>query len=544
MNDRRIAQARTHWSVWVLLALSWFATLGWRPLFEPDEGRYAEIPREMLVSGDWVTPRLNGYKYFEKPALQYWATAAVYSLFGTHEWTSRLWSATLAFLCVPMVYGFARRVYHSESAGVSAAAALTSNPFFVVVGHLNLLDSGLCFFLTGALFAYLLAGEEPPGSRAERNWMMLSALSLALAVLSKGPVAIVLAGMTALLHILVTGTCRPIRRWWLSRTVPLFLLVCVPWFVVVSIRNPEFPRFFFLHEHVDRFLTDAHERVEPWWFFVPCVVLATLPWMHSAIRGLSAVALRSFRNERYSTSGFLGIFCVVTFVFFSVSHSKLAPYVLPMMPALAVLLAPRIASRVGAPVRAALIISVLFILLGAGLWIATLRGNGGVPIPLVVWIGVAFAVGVGGALVSSRAVATRASWVPAALGTVLSAQALMMAFTYFPPAQSSNALVARVRPFIGPRTQLFSVDQYRQSVPPYLGRTLRLVRYEGEMKFGIEAASDAGYIPTLETFAATWDRSTDALAIVDVDALDALRARQLPFQLRATDGRSVVITRR
>ncbi len=104
MNNRESGRRARDWSVWLLLAIAWFATLGWRPLFEPDEGRYAEIPREMQVSGDWVTPHLDGFKYFEKPALQYWATAAVYSVFGEHEWTSRLWSSALAFLCVPMTF--------------------------------------------------------------------------------------------------------------------------------------------------------------------------------------------------------------------------------------------------------------------------------------------------------------------------------------------------------------------------------------------------------------------------------------------------------
>src|SRR5215470_8908522 len=211
MNDRERAQTRARWGVWLLLAVAWFATLGWRPLFEPDEGRYAEIPREMQVSGDWVTPRLDGFKYFEKPVLQYWATAAVYSLFGPREWTSRLWSCALAFLCVPLTFGFARRLYASESAATAAAAALAVNPYFAIVGQLNLLDSSLCFFLTGAVFAFLTARDEPSGSSGEKKWMRLAALSLALAVLSKGPVALALAGGTALIHALVTRSLRPVQ---------------------------------------------------------------------------------------------------------------------------------------------------------------------------------------------------------------------------------------------------------------------------------------------------------------------------------------------
>jgi len=123
---------------------------------------------------------------------------------------------------VPLTFLFARRIYGSADIAAAAAAALAVNPYFAVVGQLNLLDSGLCFFLTGAVFAFLTARDAPPGSPAERRWMMLAALSMALAVLSKGPVALVLAGATALIHLLVTRSVRPLRRWHLGVTIPLF----------------------------------------------------------------------------------------------------------------------------------------------------------------------------------------------------------------------------------------------------------------------------------------------------------------------------------
>lgn len=533
MNEADRAQARTRWNVWILLAVAWFATLGWRPLFEPDEGRYAEIPREMQASGDWVTPHLDGFKYFEKPALQYWATAAVYSVFGEHEWTSRLWSCALAFLCVPLTFLFARRLYHSDSTAAAAAAVLAVNPYFVVVGQLNLLDSGLCFFLTSAVFAFLAARDTPAGSRTERNWMMLASLALALAVLSKGPVAVVLAGATAVIHAALTRSVRPLHRWHLAYTVPLFLVVCVPWFVVVSLRNPEFPEFFFIHEHVARYLTNVHERVEPWWFFIPCVLIATLPWLGSVARFLRTL------GQRDSATLFLAIFCVVVFVFYSASHSKLAPYILPMMPALAVLLAPYLEMR--SPARAAWIVAVIVTILGVGIGIFVAR-DGRAPAPsMIAWATLAIGVAFGAALISAR---SARAWVPAALGSILSVQALMMAYASFPPAQSSKALLADARPFIGPRTEIFSVNQYRQSIPPYLGRKVRLVGYEGEMEFGIEHGSGDGFIPTLDSFANIWTHSSDALAFVDPDIMDAVKAENIPFQLRAFDGKSFVITRR
>ena len=524
-----------------MLAVAWFATLGFRPLFEPDEGRYAEIPREMQVSGDWVTPHLNGFKYFEKPVLQYWATAAVYSVFGAHEWSSRLWSSALAFLCVPLTFLFARRLHGSAGIAAAAAAALAVNPYFAVVGQLNLLDSGLCFFLTAAVFAFLAAGAAPADSSAERRWMMIAALSMALAVLSKGPVALVLGGATVLLHSLVTRSVRPLRRWHLRFTVPVFLIVCVPWFVAVSLKNPEFPEFFFIHEHLARYLTDVHERVEPWWFFIPCVLIATLPWMNSVARFGRELVRSPVLDPHHSTTWFLTIFCAVVFVFFSASHSKLPPYILPMMPALAVLLAPHIAARAGSPARAAWIAAVIVTVLGAGICVYVVREGHALAPAMVMWATLAIALALICAAISSR---VGSAWVPAALGSILSLQALMMAYANFPPAQSSRALLADVRPLIGPHTQIFSVDQYRQSIPPYLGRKIRLVRYQGEMQFGIEHGGHDDFIPSLEAFADIWAQSSDALAFIDPDVMDAVKARNIPFRLRAFDGRSFVVTRR
>jgi 4-amino-4-deoxy-L-arabinose transferase-like glycosyltransferase len=522
---------------WLLIALAWFATTGWRPLLEPDEGRYAEIPREMMVSGDWVTPRLNNVKYFEKPVLQYWATAAMYSVFGVREWTARFWPCALAFLCIPMTYAFARWLYGSSAVAGAAAAVLAINPYFLIIGQINLLDSALTFFLMASMFAYLRAGAAPEGSAEERRWMLVTALALGLAVLSKGIVALVLAGGTLIIHMILTRTVRPLRRWHLALTLPLFLLVTVPWFVVVSLRNPEFPEFFFIHEHFSRFLTDEADRAGPVWFFLPFVLLAVLPWIAHVWPGLRAASAGGPRSPSKSIAWFLLIWCALVLVFFSVSHSKLPPYIMPMMPALAVLLAPRIAERPAALRQAAWITCGLVLLVAAGLVLAAHRKVGMLPVPIVVWSSVAAVIVL--ALLLSR----RREWVVAVLGAILGIQALMMSYSALPPLRTSKSLVAAIRPLVSPDTQLFSVDQYRQSVPPYLGRTLRVVRYRGELDFGFRQDASR-YVPTLDAFVAEWSRAGNALAFVAPEVMDDLQARGVPFHVRAADGRSVVVSRR
>lgn len=522
---------------WLLVALAWFATTGWRPLLEPDEGRYAEIPREMWVSGDWVTPRLNDVKYFEKPALQYWVTAAMYSVFGVREWTSRFWSCALAFLCIPMTYLFARWMYGSMAIAGAAAAVLAINPFFLIIGQINLLDSALTFFLIASMFAYLRAGAAAAGSAEERRWMLITALALGLAVLSKGIVALVLAGGTLIIHMIVTHDVRALRRWYLPLTIPLFLLVTAPWFVLISVRNPEFPEFFFIHEHFSRFLTDEADRAGPVWFFLPYVLLALLPWIAQVWPALRTAARGGPRNASESAVWFLLIWCAIVLVFFSVSHSKLPPYIMPMMPPLAVLLAPRIAERPASIRQAAWITCVLVVLIAVALVVVAHRKAGILPMPLLIWSSVAAII------VLAMALSRRREWVPAALGAILGIQALMMSYSALPPLRTSKPLVAAIRPLVGPDTQLFSVDQYRQSVPPYLGRTLRVVRYRGELDFGF--SQDASqYVPTLDAFIAEWSSAGSALAFVAPEVMDDLRARGVPFRVRAADGRSVVVSRR
>ncbi|MGB5132341.1 MAG: phospholipid carrier-dependent glycosyltransferase, partial [Steroidobacteraceae bacterium] len=344
MPDAMAAAARFPWWVWAILAIAWFGTISLRPLLEPDEGRYAEIPREMLAGGDWVTPRLNDLKYFEKPPLQYWATAAVYSVFGVREWTSRVFGFSLAFLCLPMVYAFSRSVFESAAIGVASTLALAVNPAFAVIGRINLLDSAFTFFLSASLFAFLLAMRSEQRSTLERHWTLAMWALLGLAALTKGPAAPVLCGATLVVYTLLT------RQWFLWRRLhwigglALFAAITVPWFFLVARRNPEFAQYFFVHEHFQRFATDVSRRPGPWWYFLPILVAAVLPW--SAVlwrqRGAAVPSLTT-RGDAIRVELFLLVWTVVVAVFFSASQSKLLPYVLPAMPAIAVLLAPQIA---------------------------------------------------------------------------------------------------------------------------------------------------------------------------------------------------------
>ncbi len=154
----------------IVFALVWFSNLEYRKLIRPDEGRYAEIAREMVMSGDWITPRLNDLKYFEKPPLQYWATAAAFRIFGESHWGARWWPATTTFACVLLMFWAGRRLF-DEEVGLTAAA-LGSCTWILINAHFNTLDAGLTAFLTAGLLGFLLAQRPGATPAANRNWML------------------------------------------------------------------------------------------------------------------------------------------------------------------------------------------------------------------------------------------------------------------------------------------------------------------------------------------------------------------------------------
>jgi len=548
-RQRRAGVVR--WLPWALLAVGWFATIQVRPMLDPDEGRYAEIPREMLASGDFVTPRFNDLKYFEKPALQYWATAGVYALFGLTEWTSRAWSVGLAFACLPLVFAWVRRLYGADAA-LTAVAALGVSPFFIVIGHLNLLDAAFTFWLTAAVLAFTLAQIAPPGAAQERRWMLAAWALAALAVLSKGIVVGVLAGGALVLYTLLERDAQVWRRLHWGAGLALFALITVPWFLLVSLRNPSFPGFFFVHEHFTRFLTTVHQRVEPWWYFLPLLLLAVLPWLVPLVRaaraawsdpGLSpAAAPAPGAGTRFRPRRFLLIYAAVVFVFFSASGSKLAPYILPIVPVLAALTGAYLKDPGRLARHAACAAAPLVVIVAAGLLIYSERRNNYLPHEALHWALAAVVAALIAALASFR---TRdrplATVLVAALGASLAWQFLMSAYTVIPPARSAKALVRAVEPFLSPHMPLYSVGQYRETLSPYLGRTLQLAGYEGELRFGLD--QEPWRRMSVEQFAERWSAGGAAVAFFDPDVWDTLRRRGLPGRVLAADNYTVAVSR-
>ncbi len=335
---RRLAAARPliPWVVLALLAAAVYLWgLGRYGLIDPDEGRYAEIPREMIESGDFVTPRLNYVKYFEKPALHYWLTAASFVTFGQNEAAARLFPVLFGLGGCLLTFAVARRMTGSARAGAAAAAVLVSSVLWYALSRLNVIDMTLTFFFTLAMLGYWLWFR---GGEAAGRWpLLLFYAAMALATLSKGLIGVVLPGGIAVLHLASLRRWRAILRLFSPWGIALYFALVLPWFWAVCAANPDFFDFFFVHEHFTRYLTTEHDRYEPFWFFVPILLGGLVPWT-----GMLWDAFRAARGQdgllRREDGLFLILWFAVPLIFFSLSGSKLIPYILPCLPPLAVLI--------------------------------------------------------------------------------------------------------------------------------------------------------------------------------------------------------------
>lgn len=546
MNTTPILSRSGLLALFLAFSLVWFGCLDYRKLIQPDEGRYAEIAREMAVSGDFVTPRLNGIKYFEKPPLQYWATAATFKLFGEHEWSARIWPGLTGFLSVLLVFFSANRLF-GQRAALLAAATLGSGLFTVLIGHINTLDMGLSFFLQLALTGMLFANHQDTPGRHRRKWMLLVWAALALAMLSKGLISLVLCGATLVAYSLLARDFSPWKRLEAGRGTLLFLAIAAPWFIAVSLANPEFPHFFFIHEHFERFLTKEHGRYQPAWYFFAILLVGTLPWTPMMLQGWLGAWMRE-RSGDFQPQRFLFVWAAVILGFFSASSSKLPSYILPMAPALAMLTGVFLANAGRKTLLAHLLLLVP--VAAAATWFApkiTAHADAIMPLDMMAqyawWATVAAGVWLAGTLLAVVLVARRHEGhglIALAVAGFLSLTLVIQGHETLGRSTSSHDLALEVKPLLAPGVPFYSVNMYEQTLPFYLQRTLTLVAYRDELSFGLDQEPQLG-IPEITEFVVRWRAGGDAFAVMKHDTYNELKAGGLPMTPVAQDPRRIVV---
>lgn len=330
---------RAEWSpaIWAvaILAMAWVAATAWaRPLLLPDEGRYVGVAWEMLRSGDWLTPTLDGLPYFHKPPLFYWITAASVGVFGPHELAARMAPMLGATLMAVSTFAFIRRWAGADKAKATLVA-LGAQPLFLVGGqfaNLDMLVAG-CITATITLLAHAALSAEQ-GRREPRALLAAYAMA-ALGVLAKGLIGFVIPGLAISAWLLLRGRWRGIAGLWSMTGVLLFFAVAGPWFVLMQLKFPGFLHYFFVVQHFDRFAAGGFNNAQPFWFYAAVLVLFFLPWLFWLMRSL----VRRPAVQADATHSLMVVWALAVVAFFSLPKSKLLGYILPAIPALAYLAA-------------------------------------------------------------------------------------------------------------------------------------------------------------------------------------------------------------
>jgi 4-amino-4-deoxy-L-arabinose transferase-like glycosyltransferase len=447
-------------SSWLLIALTLVSFIGYISrlnaigLVGPDEPRYASIARAMERSGEWVTPRLNGEPWFEKPVLYYWTAGLSFKLFGENDYAARLPSALAALLAAAALAWAAMRLYGAATT-VLVLLFLPSSVATVAFARAATPD----MLFTGTLAAVMVLGADLVISEKPSVWHRLGfGFFLGAATLAKGPAAIVLAGGAISLWALLAGQWKRAFRVASPLAILAFLLTAVPWYAMCAARNPDFLRTFFLLHNFERFVTPVFHHVQPFWFFLPIMVLTILPWsaLLFALAGDARAAWRA-RDWKTRPGLYFGCWAAFTVIFFSASKSKLPGYILPAVPPLLLLLAEAAARMIrrrnesGRGVAMGLGATWIALAAGAAFWVS--REPAGFPLAshteLRYWFIVAGFVGALIAALGSRRRMTAALLLNAALFAGLFESAnwvLLPQFDKFLSARATagNAMASRM----------------------------------------------------------------------------------------------------
>lgn len=515
--DKFTISKSTIYIIFAILCVLYIWHLGYYPLFNPDEGRYAEIPREMLFSGNFITPHLNGVEYFEKPALQYWITAISMLIFGENEFAVRLFPALCALGGVFCTYYLGTKMFNRKT-GILASIILATSFLYLIIGSLNILDMPVSFFITLCMVSFYQFGVTQ-----KSKFLYIFYASMAFGVLTKGLVAIVFAIAIAVIYAICTKQFKLIWKLFSPIGISIFLIICVPWFYLVCRDNPDFFYFFFIHEHFLRYTTTTHHRYAPAYFFIPCIILGIFPWTgflfaSVSLRKIWARLKNSFRYNQYI---YLIIWFSIVFIFYSLSDSKLVPYIIPCFPPLAILIASRLANLdkdninlkipliINAVIAFCIVLALTittiksdfitireFILFGSPLICVVLISN---IISLILWFKYKNAYQIVGITVIS------------AILFSFSVQPIM---TEVAEHRSGKDVAQMVNLWKKQDTLIICYQDYLQDLPFYTKSRIALYDYYGELEFGSKHESGKNWFLNKTDLINTWQNNENVILVV------------------------------
>jgi 4-amino-4-deoxy-L-arabinose transferase-like glycosyltransferase len=321
----------------IVAACMFFAGLGRLPLLEPDEGRNAEVAREMLVSGDWITPHYNTLTYLDKPAFFFWLVAGTFKIAGISEWAARFPSALMALGTMLLTWFTARKML-GDSAGLRAAMIWSTMPLAIIFSRTVIFDMTLTFLVTLAMVAFWLESSFA----FRRPWLEVVMFAASgIATITKGPVGFLLPLLSIVVYQALAGRLGELKRIRWGMGIAVFLVTTLPWFVTVSIRNPDFPGYALWQESLKRFSTGSAHRSGSIFYYIPIFLGGFLPWSLFLLL-IIWKRIRRWRELLYDMNKpalFSLAWAGFIFIFFTISRSKLPAYVLPATVPLSILMA-------------------------------------------------------------------------------------------------------------------------------------------------------------------------------------------------------------
>jgi 4-amino-4-deoxy-L-arabinose transferase-like glycosyltransferase len=491
--------------------------LGGVPLMEPDEARYAAVGRAMWQTGDFVTPRVNGFVYLDKPPLLHWLTALSIGAFGPREFAVRLSSLLAAAAGATLVYAFGRRV-GGHGAGLASAGVLAACVLWFAVGRVIRYDMLLTVSITASLWWAWLGTER---GREGRRYYCQAAVAAALGVLVKGPVALALPGLILLPYLAVTGRLRTLAQVPWALVLGLLVLIVVPWFALCEHANPGAARFFLMHENLARVkgeIDGTHH--EPWWYLGPVLLGACLPWT-LLLPGAAAGATRGDEAQRRAGVLWL-LWAVVPLLAFSLSKVKVPTYILPSLPPLALLIGRYVSAPRSGGRGEALATGVLLAVLGAGLALLGPRLKYDLPYPLLGTV-----LGLGGliAIVASAVRAPKWALVAVGIGTL---GFLHLAIATGGPTSlfpSDRALALEARELRRPGERIYCARKLSRGAVFYLDERLAVLgNMPAEYDFPRNQERLEGWVYPLEEAQDVLSRPPSALILCRERYAEELRA--------------------
>jgi len=532
----------------VLASILWFGLLGYRDLIDPDEGRYAEVAREMLSTGDWVTPRLNGYKFFDKPPLQYWGSAIAMAIFGETNAAARLWCAGTGFFAAVWMGFVALRLY-GERAGLYTFLMLVSSFLYFGIGHANVLDMGVSALLTLTMGAFALAQSERHTPSKGEAWMLLSWAGLAGAVLSKGLIGIVFPGAAIVLYSIWQRDWALWKNLFILKGLSLFLLLLIPWFVLVSQANEQFLHYFFIHEHFERFTSNVHNRNQPWWYFFVVVGVGFLPWIANIVSAIvkPEFSWKVMNKGQFEASRLFWVYAVFIFLFFSRSHSKLVPYIVPIFPFLAILAGEKLAKHQQS-LRTIISTALLAIVVAIVAWKIVDSARPQTPLSLFLefrpWlIGASISLAVASIVAFFYRKNQTLAFSMIAMGALLAFNLGASGYQSHAIIRSGHKMADAIQHYITDKNlPIYAVNRFDYSLIYYLNRTITVVGYRGNMEFGIEREAK-DWIANEAQLMPIWENIPQAIAVMDTQTYQSWLSQHVPMKVIYQDPRRYVVAR-